>query len=96
MEGLDISKLSDRELLLLMHERQAVMGGDVKELKEGTSQQLTAQSVKLDQLEIHKADKGEVESLKRQVSRLNNYLWFAFGALAVLQIVLSIYLALRK
>jgi len=95
MNELDPQKLSDHELLILLHERQGVMGSDVKDLKEGTTTQLTAQGVKLDLLETHKADKAELEALKRQVGRLTNYVWFAWGALAILQIGLTVYLSIR-
>ena len=90
MDTLDPSKLSDRELLLLLHERQSVMGGDVKELKDGTSKELATMSIELERLKDSKAEKTLVDRLERGQQRLFNYLWAAFGALAVLQVIIPL------
>ena len=90
MNTLDVAKLTDRELLILLHERQSVMGDDVKVLKEGTSEKLALMSLETAALKETKADKTVVERLERSQQRLFNYLWFAFGALAVLQIVIPL------
>lgn len=95
---LDHTKLTDHELLILLHSKQEQMGVDVKEIKDDTKEKLAQLSAKVDALEQHKVDKTEFvtlqknnESQGRQIGRLTNYLWFAFGALAILQIVLNIY-----
>ena len=90
MNTLDVAKLTDRELLILLHERQGVMGDDVKVLKEGTSEKLALMALETAALKETKADKTVVERLERSQQRLFNYLWFAFGALAVLQIVIPL------
>lgn len=87
--SIDASKLSDRELLLLMHERQGVMGGDVKELKEGTNSELTKLMMQVDSLKEQKADKLIVDRLERGQNRLFNWLWFLFGASTVLQVIVK-------
>lgn len=100
---LDRSKLSDHELLILLHAKQEQMGIDIKDIKDDTKEKLAQLSAKVDALEQHKVDKTEFvtlqksyESQGRQIGRLTNYLWFAFGAMAILQIALTVYLNLRK
>jgi hypothetical protein len=101
LQAIDPTKLSDRELLLILHERVFAMTGDVKELKDGFSARLAAVEARMDVLQEHKADKRETdgafekitlnnEARTVQINKLTNYVWFAFGALAILQIVLSI------
>src|SRR5581483_4337036 len=90
MDALDPSKLTDREVLLLVSERQSVMGADVRELKEGTSKELATLSGEVKNLKESKAERNFVEQLDRKQQRLFNYLWFAFGASAVLQILTPI------
>lgn len=96
MDAMETQKLSDRELLILLHERQGVMGVDIKELKDGTNKEVAALTSDVNHLKESKADKAAVDQLTRGQQRLFNYLWFAFGALAVLQIALSVYLRLRQ
>ncbi len=93
MESLDPSKLTDRELLLLVHERQNNMGADVKELKDGTTKELAALISDVKHLGESKADRAEVDRLGRGQARLFNYLWAAFGALAILQIIIPFVLS---
>lgn len=90
MDALDTSKLSDRELLLLLHERQSVMGGDVKELKDGTQKELAQLQVEMSHLKDEKADKTRVERIERGQQKLFNYLWFAFGISAALQVIIPL------
>jgi len=89
-QTIDTSKLTDRELLLILHERVTTMSGDVREVKDGTSSKIATLEGKVDNLEKQKAAASEVDAAKRQINRLNNYLWFAFGALAALQVVLAL------
>jgi hypothetical protein len=88
--AVDAAKLSDRELLLLLHERQGVMGRDVRELKDGTQTEIAGLRFEVSSLKDLKADKAAVEQLDRGQRRLFNYLWFAFGVLGVLQILVPI------
>jgi hypothetical protein len=101
LQAIDPTKLSDRELLLILHERVFAMTGDVKERKDGFTARLAANEARTELLELHKAERGEVNlgfekvALKddmraRQINRLTNYVWFASGALAILQLVLSL------
>jgi hypothetical protein len=90
MDAIDASKLSDRELLLLVHERQVVMGRDVKELKDGTQTEIAKLLNDVSNLKESKADKVQVDQLDRGQRRLFNYLWFAFGVLGVIQVVVPI------
>lgn len=103
MMELDQTKLTDHELLLLLHAEQKQQGVDIKEIKDDTKEKLAQLTGKVDAMEQHKVDKVEftvlqkaLESQGRQVNRLTNYLWFAFGASAILQIALTVYLNLRK
>lgn len=90
MDALDPTKLTDREVLLLVSERQSVMGIDIKELKDGTSKELAAITADISHLKELKADKSFVEQLDRKQQRLFNYLWFAFGASAILQVIVPL------
>ena len=92
MDGIDKAKLSDRELLLLIQERQAVMGLDVKELKDGTQKELATLGARVESLKDTKADKSALERLERGQNRLFNYIWAAFGALAILQFTIPLVL----
>lgn len=102
MEPLDQAKLSDRELLLILHNEISHMGKDVGEMKTDTSGRLVALETKIESLETHKADRTELTKVieataaqGRQTARLTNYLWFAFGALAIIQIAIQIYPSLK-
>jgi hypothetical protein len=94
--NIDASKLSDRELLLLLHERQGVMSTDVKELKDGTQKEMATLSMEVRQLRELKADTTRVEALERGQNRLFNYLWAMGGALGLLQIVIPIVVQFLK
>lgn len=96
MDSIDTSKLTDRELLLLLHERQGNMGKTIDKLNDTTTKDLATLTVEIGHLRESKADKTEVEQLKRGQNRLFNYLWFAFGAIAILQIALTVYLSVRS
>lgn len=117
---IDSAKLSDRELLLILHERVGTMGRDLHDLKNGTTQKIAALEARVDLLNEHKADREataiSIEKLAdlkadriatdlaleklfntdvsqtRQINRLNNYLWFGWGALAALQIIIGLLL----
>jgi cell shape-determining protein MreC len=98
-QTIDTSKLTDRELLLILHERVTTISSDVREVKDGTASKLATLESKVEQLEKQKAPASEIDKLQnaldardRQINRLNNYLWFAFGALAVLQLAMTLWL----
>jgi hypothetical protein len=101
LQAIDPSKLSDRELLLILHERVFAMTVDVKDLKDGFSARLATSEARSELLELHKAERSEVtvsveklnardDQQDRQLNRLTNYFWFAFGVIAVFQILLTI------
>ena len=90
---LEQQKLSDRELLILLHDRQQTMGADIKEIKDDTKDKLTKLEAKVDALERHKADQSDVVKLMEQTGNLKNWLWFAFGAVAILQVALTVFLS---
>lgn len=103
VDPLDASKLSERELLLILHERVGMVSRELHELKDGYAQRLSTVESRLEHLQEFKAEKAAVDgSFKdvtlindqrtRQLNRLTNYIWAVGGALAILQIVVPILL----
>ena len=99
--SIDPAALSDRELLLILHERISTIGRDLHELRDGTAQKIATMEAKIEMLQEHKADKSSVDdSLHEivlgntvrtsQINRLTNYVWFGSGVLAVLQILIAL------
>lgn len=100
----DSDKLTDRELLIILHERVGAVGRELHELKEGYAQRLSMVETKLNDLQTTKADRiiidlalqkqGDNNELRTsQINKINNRLAFAAGGLAVLQVVLNIAVA---
>lgn len=98
---IDAAKLSDRELLLILHERVGTLSRDVHELKDGTAAKLAMLEAKVEHLQEVKAEKVAVdgafekltqgnESRSKQINTINLRLAFFGGGLAVLQVVLAI------
>lgn len=103
VDPVDASKLSDRELLLILHERVGTLGRDVHDLKDGTSSKLATLEAKVEHLQETKAEKIAVdgafekfalgnEQRTKQINAINLRLAFIGGGLAVLQVVVAIIL----
>jgi len=69
------------------------MGNTINKLDDSITKELTALTLEVGHLQETKADRAEVERLAREQARLFNYLWAAFGALAILQIIIPFVLS---
>jgi Mg2+ and Co2+ transporter CorA len=89
MAELDYTKLPDHDILLILHTKVEGMTATVDRIDRNTTSQLDNLENRVDAVEKGKTEKTTSDQLARRIGRLENYLWFAFGALAVLQIVLK-------
>jgi|SRR5581483_1316458 len=87
-DSLDVSKLNDHELLLVLHTKFDVALGDLKELKEGTAAKLASLQAQTDQLEKNKASKVDVERVSERIDRSNTRLNMIIGGLIVVNVIL--------
>lgn len=99
----DARELTDRELLLILHERVGTMGRDLHDLRNDHAVRIASLESKIEMIQIHKADKAVTDSALQklieegvlrtgQINKLTNYIWFGWGVLAVLQILLALVL----
>jgi hypothetical protein len=101
VDPVDASKLSDRELLLILHERVGTLGRDVHDLRDGLTAKIAALEAKVEHLQEVKADKlavdGDLEKQAqlnelrtKQINSINQRLAFCAGVLAILNIVVPV------
>lgn len=100
---IDASKLSERELLLILHERVGTISREMHDLKDGYERRLSTVEAKLEHLQEIKADKGAVDNAfekiavtnaerTKQINTINLRLAFFAGGLAIINIVVPILL----
>jgi len=105
VDPVDATKLSDRELLLILHERVGTLSRDVHEVRNGTTAKIAALESKVEMMQEHKADKAAVDGAMerittaneirtKQINTINTRLAFAAGGLAALQFVIGIIMVL--
>jgi hypothetical protein len=105
VDPVDASKLSDRELLLILHERVGTLSRDVHELRDGTAQKIAQLESRVEMLQEHKADKAAVDGAMdriaaanevrtKQINTINTRIAFAAGSLAALQFITGIIIVL--
>ncbi len=81
---------TDHDLLIELRTEMRGMRIDIKDLKDGTSTQITTLFKKVDDLETFKASKNDLDTTNAQVNRMNTRLNMILGGLAVLNILLPI------
>jgi hypothetical protein len=88
-DTLDVSKMNDHELLLVLHTKFDNVVGDIRELKDGTSTRIIALEHKTEQLETYKASKVDLEKTDGRLDRVRTTQNYIIGGLIVLNIALS-------
>jgi hypothetical protein len=88
-DTLDVSKMNDHELLLVLHTKFDNVVGDIKDLKDGTTTRITALEYKAEQLETYKASKVDLKTTDERLDRVRTSQNYIIGGLIVLNIALT-------
>jgi len=88
-DTLDISKMNDHELLLVLHTKFDIALQELQELKSGTTSEIAVIKQKLEILEREKASRVDHDALERRMSRLETRYAMFVGGLVVLQIAIT-------
>jgi hypothetical protein len=88
-DTLDVSKMNDHELLLVLHTKFDNVVTDIKELKDGTTARIAALELKVDQLETYKASKVDLQKTDDRLDRVRTTTNYIIGGLIVLNVALT-------
>lgn len=87
-ESLDITKLSDRELLIVLVTKFDVLDKNVNDLKDGTNKELHELERKVGDLEAYKASKIDLEKSDSRLDRVRTTQNVMVGGLLVINALL--------
>jgi outer membrane murein-binding lipoprotein Lpp len=85
---IDVTKLNDHELLIVLHTKFDSAIADLKELKDGTSTKITLLQAQVDQLEKYKASVEDLKATNTRVDRINTRQNMMMGGLIVINILI--------
>lgn len=78
----------DRDLLIELRTEMRGMRTDIKDLKDGTSNQITDLTIKTEELETHKASKVDLDNVITRLDRVTNRQNLMIGGLIVINVLL--------
>jgi RNA-binding protein YlmH len=86
-DSIDVTKLNDHELLLVLHTKFDVMREDMTEIRNGTAIKLAELDLKTAELEKNKASKVDLEKTDSRLDRVRTTQNHMIGGLILLNAV---------
>jgi hypothetical protein len=87
-DTLDVSKMNDHELLLVLHTKFDNVVVDIRDLKDGTTKRIADLEAKTDQLETYKASKVDLEKTDLRLDRVRTTQNLITGGLIIINALL--------